>query len=184
MLRPVPGLEERYLVSDCGKVFSREATRTRKDGVTRRFPQKQLSTSFNPFGYEIVKLFNGENTETHRVHRLVLRTFHPRTDWESLDVNHIDGNKRNNQLGNLEWTTRSENILHSYQVLGRQAAQTGKFGKEHHNSVAIHGYTGNTLTVSFDSLADAERAGYSAGHISSCLSGKRKKHKGLVWKRA
>ena len=55
---------------------------------------------------------------TYHIHRLLAGTFHPIPDRlggvKKLDVNHIDGNKHNNALDNLEWVTRSENCLHAY----------------------------------------------------------------------
>jgi hypothetical protein len=60
-------------------------------------------------GYKTVKLY-GTNRLTHR---LVAEYFCPVTK-DSTDVNHIDGNKLNNDASNLEWCTRSENILHAY----------------------------------------------------------------------
>lgn len=70
----------------------------------------------NGKGYFTVKLYNN-NTPKGRlclVHRLVLSThdvFIPNGD---LDVNHIDGNKSNNHINNLEWVTKSENTRHAH----------------------------------------------------------------------
>ena len=61
------------------------------------------------------------------VHRLVLSTFNPIDGMENLDVNHIDGNKLNNRLDNLEWCTRSENVIHSYKN-GLQDNATNQYG--------------------------------------------------------
>jgi len=52
------------------------------------------------------------------VHRLVLETFYPKDGYNrnKLDVNHIDGNTSNNNLSNLEWSTRSENMKHAFRI--------------------------------------------------------------------
>lgn len=50
------------------------------------------------------------------VHRLVATTFIPNTDPKKIFVNHIDGNKQNNHVSNLEWVTTQENNIHAYQT--------------------------------------------------------------------
>ena len=57
--------------------------------------------------------------KTHLVHRLVAKAWLASTWFEGAEVNHRDGNKRNNHISNLEWVTRQENELHSYRVLGK-----------------------------------------------------------------
>lgn len=69
----------------------------------------------NGKGYKSVKLYN-EHTPKGRlclVHRLVLSTFDPQQD---KDVNHIDGNKSNNHLSNLEWVSKSQNTQHAHKT--------------------------------------------------------------------
>lgn len=51
--------------------------------------------------------------DRYSVHRLILENFNPVEGMENLQVNHIDGNKENNKLENLEWTTCKENIQHA-----------------------------------------------------------------------
>lgn len=62
-------------------------------------------------GYRKVTLSNGGKTKTIAVHRLVAETFLTRPRGSNV-VNHIDGNKGNNKLSNLEWTTHEGNSRH------------------------------------------------------------------------
>ena len=70
--------------------------------------KKQILKPDNINHYLYVRL-NGRKVS---IHRLVMKTFLPREDADKMQVNHIDGNKHNNQLDNLEWCTQSENIRH------------------------------------------------------------------------
>lgn len=88
-----------YEVSDKGQV------RNKKTG--RILKQAHQNT-----GYTIVSLRRDKKTKTYPIHRLVMEAFVPRPDADRLDVNHKDWDKTNNELSNLEWTTRSENLLH------------------------------------------------------------------------
>lgn len=70
----------------------------------------------NGKGYKTVKLYNS-NTPKGRlclVHRLVLSTWDTHIPSGSLDVNHIDGDKSNNHIHNLEWVTKSQNTRHAH----------------------------------------------------------------------
>lgn len=68
----------------------------------------------NGKGYKSVKLYNRHTPKGRLclVHRLVLSTFQPIDS--NMDVNHIDGDKANNALSNLEWCTKSENTRHAH----------------------------------------------------------------------
>jgi hypothetical protein len=66
-------------------------------------------------GYKVVTLVHGEIKKTMKVHRLVANAFLS-NDLNKEQVNHIDGNKTNNRLNNLEWTTQSENQLHAHRT--------------------------------------------------------------------
>jgi hypothetical protein len=65
-----------------------------------------------------VKIGGGVN---YYVHRLVAMAWHADTWFDGAEVNHINGDKYDNRAANLEWVTRSQNLLHSYRVLGRNA---------------------------------------------------------------
>lgn len=72
-----------------------------------------LKTFPNPKGYEQLTLRRDKQQLTRPVHRLVADSFYD-GEHEGLDVNHIDGNKKNNRVVNLEWCTRKENTIHAF----------------------------------------------------------------------
>lgn len=70
---------------------------------------------------------NGKRVTAHKlVHRIVMNTFNYNPNWKSLQVNHIDGNKINNNISNLEWCTPLENTHHS-----RITKLNNAFGENH-----------------------------------------------------
>ena len=113
-----------------------------------------------------------------RVHRLVAEAFLPNPENKPV-VNHIDGNKFNNKVTNLEWVTQSENCYHAYRVLGREKFFSG----DNRNARKIVRLEDGTV---FNSLADAVRAcGLKThAHISDVLRGKRKTAGGYHWEYA
>ena len=97
-------LKYNYYITENGEVYS-------------EITDKILSVQLDKDGYEKVRLISIDG-KRHRysVHRLVLENFKPCDNMHELQVNHIDGNKQNNCLTNLEWVTPSENIRHAYVV--------------------------------------------------------------------
>jgi len=76
-----------------------------------------LKPSIDKYGYYRLSYRNDTNKIQYKtIHRLVAETFIPNNDL-SLQVNHKDGDKLNNQQTNLEWVTVKENIQHSYDLL-------------------------------------------------------------------
>lgn len=64
-------------------------------------------------GYRLVHITASDGTrKVCQVHRLVLKTFNPCDNMDNLEVNHIDENKANNCLDNLEWMTHKNNVNH------------------------------------------------------------------------
>ena len=122
IFREIEGYEH-YLVSSWGKVYSIEAARQifRSEGriyetATRKL--RELATEETPKGYLRVYLYKNGKRKHHKVHRLVAHAFIPNPEHKS-QVNHIDGNKKNNSVTNLEWVTDEENKLHRNLILDK-----------------------------------------------------------------
>ena len=114
--KDIPDFEGLYQVSNMGRVRSVDRVVTFKDGGMRKLKGKVLKSYLNNVGYELLKLSNDGRGNTKTVHRLVLETFKPHVNMNDLQVNHIDGNKSNNHLTNLEWVTARDNILHAHDL--------------------------------------------------------------------
>ena len=78
-------------------------------------------------GYETVGLTKDGEQRTKPVHRLIAQAFIPNPQ-NKPEVNHIDGYKLNNDLGNLEWVTTSENHRHAFRI-GLSKAHDGGTSK-------------------------------------------------------
>ena len=79
---------------------------------------KLLKPQFNSSGYLHVILSKNGKWHNRSIHRLVANAYIPNI-YNKPQVNHIDGNKTNNKVNNLEWVTASENQKHSYNNLNR-----------------------------------------------------------------
>ena len=86
-------------------------------------------------GYLVAHLSKDNKAKNILVHRLVAESFIPNPNKYPC-VNHIDGNKQNNNINNLEWCTHSENDLHAYKIGLRKASSpwSGKTGALHPRS--------------------------------------------------
>lgn len=80
--------------------------------IRRKDTDRNLSPVDNGKGYKSVPLYRDKKKRICLIHRIVLSTFKPIE--EKKDVNHIDGDKSNNALSNLEWVTKSENTRHAH----------------------------------------------------------------------
>ncbi len=103
-LRPVVGYEGLYEVSSEGAVRRCGTGR----GVVRGRMKRQTA---HPMGYLALTLYRDNRAKSVLVHRLVAEAFHGSLDGG--EVNHKDGNKRNNRADNLEIVTRQQNIDHA-----------------------------------------------------------------------
>jgi hypothetical protein len=84
-----------------------------KTGVVISNATGRRLSEFNKTGYPAVTLREGDASKTKKVHRLLAECFLDKPEGSEV-VNHLDGNKENYSLDNLEWTTQSENMKHAW----------------------------------------------------------------------
>ncbi len=103
-----------YKVSNIGRVRSVERYVKQHRGQQLK-KGKILKLGIDRGGYVTVKLSKDNKGRRPTVHRLVSQAFITNPD-NKPEVNHIDGNKSNNHVYNLEWCTRSENMKHCWNI--------------------------------------------------------------------
>lgn len=158
--RDIEGYEGLYQISNLGRVKSleRKVNANFINGKEHIYKEKILNPFKEVRGYLKVRLCKNGTTKNFKVHRLVASAFLGKSN---LTVNHIDENKQNNKLDNLEYMTNKDNVRFS------QAKRVK----------ATNIITGEYLE--FDSTQEAKKMGFN--HVSDCCLGKRKTDKGYKW---
>ena len=153
--KEISGYEGLYEVSDTGLVRS------------LKFGKKRiLSAGKQRKGYLAVQLCKDGICKNLLIHRLVAKAFIPNPK-NLKTVNHIDENKMNNNVNNLEWLSRGDNARYSRDKLVVQLDKNGN------------------VVATFPSSIEAERqTGINRGNICSCCCGKHKSAGGYVWRYA
>ena len=113
--RSVIGYEGYYDVSNFGDVRSVSRTVSRDTTGDYWKVGAILKASVTPKGYLRIQLTKDCSSRSYMVHRLVAEVFIENKE-NKPEVNHVDGNKKNNHVVNLEWVTSSENLQHAYET--------------------------------------------------------------------
>ena len=125
LIKEIPGYEWNYFIDTEWNIYHRSTS----------YKDMRISNAW----YRMLALYQNGRYYRHSIHRLLAMTFLP-IDEERPWVNHIDGDKLNNNLDNLEWVTPSENSLHSYSVLWNKWSHTWRFWKRNHKSISVDQY--------------------------------------------
>ena len=99
--KSVPGYEGLYIISEFGDVYSLKTSKIISATMSR--------------GYRTIGLRLSGKTFMHKIHRLVLMAFKSMPNHKHV-ANHIDGNKLNNHISNLEWCSQKENVRHAINI--------------------------------------------------------------------
>lgn len=155
-MKPIEGYEDRYAITDTGEVFS----------IPR---QKYLTQRVDKDGYKYVRLRKvGTKQKFKRIHRLVAEAFLENPN-NYTSINHIDENKQNNNVDNLEWCSVQYNTQYSsYKNKGKSFQQKKVVCiDELHNKISIYPNIGTT-----------RHDGFTPSSVRYCCKGIYKTHKG------
>jgi hypothetical protein len=154
----ISGTNNSYQVSDLGRV--RSTNRIVVDVLSRKRTYKgRYLNSDTSNGYASVRILINGRKRNCLVHRLVATEFLLNLHNKNY-VNHMDGDKLNNCVSNLEWCTASENKLHAYHSLRRGYPIRRRDGKYHPRSKVILQISKqtNAIIAKFFSIREAYRS--------------------------
>lgn len=113
MWKDIPNYKGQYQINENGDVRSVEREVVDSLGHKYILPNKLLKPNKTKNGYYIIHLCKNGIRKAFYVHKLVAKLFLPNI-YNCSVVNHLDGNKLNCNVDNLEWTTYSKNNQHAY----------------------------------------------------------------------
>ena len=180
-----------YQISSKGRVKQLAYT----DAKGRKRKEKIMKNTVNRYGYEYIYLTKNYKKNYFSIHRLVAYVFIPNPN-NLPQVNHIDENKLNNTIGNLEWCTSKYNINYgthnervavtkkangTYTKMAQTKKANGTYDKIADKcSIPVYCITNNTVYKS--SREAARQLNLNNSSITKCLKGKRKSTKGYQFK--
>ena len=170
--KPIEETAGRYEVSNTGKIRSLDYRMTGKTKV--------LAYQLDKKGYCRIRIKCKTFVGTLKIHRVVAETFIPNPDGKS-QVNHINGDKTDNRVENLEWVSAQENVDHAManRLWVNNLAASQRTNEK--RKVAIKATNIKTgEEIHFPSMADAERV-LGTRHINAVISGERKQANGYYF---
>jgi len=173
--KDVVGYEGLYQVSSDGCVRSLDRVVPRKNGGVYHHKGRELSFSVNRKGYRIVNFMVNRQHHVMPVHRLVAIAFIQNPE-NKPQVNHIDGDKTNNNVCNLEWCSVSENVQHAWDT-GLQKTTDERRAKQGRGVICIE-----TGVEYYSIVYAAEQTHICRRSINNCCAGERRTAGGYHWR--
>lgn len=177
---------EFYMVSNLGNVKSIERTVPHpraKSGVSIK-REHLLKPNITHKGYLTVKLYNGNKAKSVVIHRLVAKAFIP-NPYNLPQVNHIDENKTNNCVENLEWCTNDYNAHYGTAIKRksesiRNSEAHKAYSERRCKKVAQLDDRNNILKV-WKSVVATKNGGFCSDGVIACCKGRKQTYKGYKW---
>ena len=158
-------------VSNLGNVRVKARTIVTTTGAIRHYSSYIVIKNQKKTGYIEVALPIEKGQRIYRlVHRLVLEAFNPVDGMEFLEVNHIDEDKTNNQLNNLQWVTSKQNC--NYGLRNDKISQNG---------VRYEVYCPELNKTFYSQKEAAQYMGISTGSMSAYINKKKMPRNGYHW---
>lgn len=175
IFKPIDEFNGKYLISNLGRVKSLNYIYPGNIGF--------LKPINHHGGYQVVHLSKDGKVYNRMIHTLVARAFLSQPEGKPI-VNHIDGNKHNNVVSNLEWVTYKENSQHAQKIgLRDPHANNIPKGKDNVHSKPILQFTKDgDLVKRWECMSDAARE-YKCNPclIVNNAAGRTKTARGYVW---
>lgn len=115
-IKKLEGFNDYYYISSYGYIITKNWRNSKREAI--------IKTCLDACGYKRTALMHNGKLKTIKIHRLVAISFIQNPE-NKPQVNHIDGNKQNNNINNLEWVNNSENQIHAYKI-GLNKAKRGE----------------------------------------------------------
>ena len=177
--KEIEGYDGKYAVSTCGRVFSLTRVRYNIPGG-KVYKGRMMSQNKMRSGYLGVALLSDGAHKLLKVHRLVAQAFIP-NPLNKPQVDHIDGNPKNNNVCNLRWATAKENVNNPNTIFHKKGLMLRSKNPMARAVYGIDILTGERLD--FDCIESADRflgVKYPR-YIGLCCRGKWKSYKGYYW---
>lgn len=179
--KDIKGYEGYYQVSNMGRIKSVARERKTKGGGLYQIKESIKKQELSKRGYLRTLLSKNKNMKHFQIHRLVAQAF-VSNPYNKPEVNHINEDKTDNRVENLEWMTRTENQNHGTALERMMNTKIEKgIIKKMCKPVLQYDLNGNFIRE-WGSTMECEKSGYNRGHVASCCRGEEKTHKGYIWK--
>lgn len=177
--KDIPGYVGIYQVSNYGRIKSLSRLIYRKNGQISKTQGKILSPGIDKYGYYIVVLCNGKK-ETKTVHRIVALAFINNPN-NLPEIDHKDGNRKNNKVENLRWVTRKENANNPISKL-RYSHAAKQIKNYKYLMQSVRQIKDGKVIAEYESMREAERqTNIAHSSIKKAINGKLKNAGGFQW---